>query len=338
MTPALEIFSAKEAAAAANEPPLSAFVARQFTAGFERAIANRFKVVRPALDTPQAEHETIAMAKGCSHLIISVTEPIPAWVFDALAPELKVVATLSVGHNHIDLTAAVKHGVSVLVTPDVLSEACAEIAMMHILSAARRGHEAQQMVRSGHWTGWAPTQMLGQGLVGRTLGIFGMGRIGRAVAVRAEAFGLNIHYHNRSQLAAVEEADAFYHSNVDSLLRASNIFCICAPGGDGLAGFLNAERIAQLPDQAIVINIARGDMIDDNALIAALQSGKLFAAGLDVFNGEPEIHPGYAAFPNVILSPHIGSATIETREAMGRLLIDGIDALARGERPHNQIC
>jgi len=191
------------------------------------------------------------------------------------------------------------------------------------------------MVRTGAWAGWAPTQLLGMGLVGRTLGIFGMGRIGRAIAVRAKAFGLHIHYHNRSRLDATLEQGATYHQTLDGLLSASDILMVAAPGAPSLRGTFDAERLARLPEGAVVVNISRGDLVDDEALIAALRSGRVRAAGLDVFANEPQVHPGYRELDNVFLSPHIGSATHETRDAMGWLLIDGIEALGRGETPDN---
>ncbi|WP_421849300.1 2-hydroxyacid dehydrogenase [Novosphingobium sp.] len=312
-----------------------AFVARRFTDRVEAAIAARFAVVRPQNDRPVAPADLVEAAQGCTHIFVSVTDPLPGWCIDQLAPTLRVIASLSVGHDHIDLAAAQRHGVSVLLTPDVLSAACAELAMMLMLGAARRGHEADAMVRSGQWPGWAPTQLLGKGLVGRRLGILGLGRIGREVAARARGFGMTIHYHNRRP---APDTDACYHESAESLLAVSDVLCLCAPGGSGLAPFLNARRLALLPRGAVVVNIARGDLIDDTALIAALQSGQVFAAGLDVFAGEPEVDPRYASLPNVVLSPHIGSATEETRDAMGFLLIDGIDALDRHERPINQLC
>jgi lactate dehydrogenase-like 2-hydroxyacid dehydrogenase len=316
----------------------SAYLARRLTPAVEQAIAERFTVVRPAYDLPVAAEVLVREAAGCTHLFVSTTERVTADVIAALAPSLRTIATLSVGHDHIDLAAARAAGVAVLTTPDVLSDACAEVGMLLILAAARRAHEAEALVRSGAWTGLAPTLLLGRGLVGRRLGILGMGRIGRGVAQRARAFGMTIHYHNRSQLAPEEEQGAVYHATADALLAASDVLCLCAPNGGGLDRFLDAARIALLPREAIVVNLSRGDIVDDDALIAALASGRLFAAGLDVFRGEPAIDTRYAALPNVFLTPHIGSATIETRDAMGMLLVDGIDALARGETPSNRLC
>lgn len=277
----------------------------------------------------------VERARGAELLFVTATESVDAAAIAALAPDLRIIATLSVGFDHIDLAAARSASVQVLHTPDVLSDACAEVAMMLLLNACRRGHEADRLVRSGAWAGWAPTQLLGMGLVGRRLGIFGMGRIGRAIAARARPFGLAIHYHNRRPLDAALAEDASYHDSLDSLVAASDILMVAAPGAPALRGAIDARRLALMPRGSVLVNISRGDLLDDEAVIAALHSGQLRAAGLDVFANEPAVHPGYRTLDQVFLSPHIGSATHETRDAMGWLLLDGIAALGRGERPAN---
>jgi len=312
-----------------------AFLCRRFTPAVETALQARFVLQVNEDDSILPSTEIARRAEGCEVLLVSATEAVDAATIARLAPTLRVVATLSVGYDHIDMAAARAAGVRVLHTPDVLSDACAEIALMLLLNACRRGFEADRMVRTGAWAGWAPTQLLGMGLIGRTLGIFGMGRIGRAIAVRAKAFGLHIHYHNRSRLDATLEQGATYHQTLDGLLSASDILMVAAPGAPSLRGTFDAERLARLPEGAVVVNISRGDLVDDEALIAALRSGRVRAAGLDVFANEPQVHPGYRELDNVFLSPHIGSATHETRDAMGWLLIDGIEALGRGETPDN---
>lgn len=295
----------------------------------------RYDLVINEDDSILSSNDIVARAQGSSVLFVTATERVNADVIEQLSPTLKAIATLSVGFDHIDLAAAKAAGVHVLNTPDVLSDACAEIAMLLLLNACRRGYEADRMVRSGAWEGWAPTQLLGKGLVGRRLGIFGMGRIGRSIAARARGFGLEIHYHNRSRLDEQSEAGAVYHAALDDMMRVSDILMVAAPGAPELKGAINAARIALLPDAAVILNISRGDLIDDNALIAALQSKKVFAAGLDVFANEPRIDPRYRTLDNVFLTPHIGSATEETRDAMGWLLIDGLQSLDSGKRPFN---
>lgn len=312
-----------------------AFQCRRLTPAVEAALQDRFRLDVNADDSILSSSEIARRADGSEVLFVTATEAVDAGVFIALAPTLRTVATLSVGYDHIDMVSARKAGVRVLHTPEVLSDACAEVAMMLLLNACRRGVEADRLVRTGEWAGWAPTQLLGIGLVGRRLGIFGMGRIGRAIAVRARAFGLAVHYHNRSRLDTSHEQDAVYHETLDGMLRAVDILMIAAPGAPSLRGIFDSARLAQLPEGAVVVNISRGDLVDDKALIAALRAGHVRAAGLDVFANEPHVDPGYRTLDNVFLSPHIGSATHETRDAMGWLLIDGIAALERGETPDN---
>ncbi|MDB6049878.1 MAG: D-isomer specific 2-hydroxyacid dehydrogenase, NAD-binding [Pseudomonas sp.] len=312
-----------------------AFLCRRFTSAVEEELGKRFALQTNRDDSILSASEIAEKAKGSEVLFVTATEVINADVLRSLQPALTTIATLSVGYDHIDMAAARSCGIKVLHTPDVLSDACAEIAMLLVLNACRRGYEADRMVRSGAWQGWAPTQLLGRGLVGRRLCIFGMGRIGRAIATRARGFGLEIHYHNRTRLSPDLEQGAIYHESLDDLLAASDIFLIAAPGRPELKGMLDGERIARMPAGGVVVNISRGDLIDDNALIEALQSGQLFAAGLDVFASEPNIDPRYRTLDNVFLTPHIGSATDDTRDAMGWLLIRGIEAIDDGRVPTN---
>jgi glyoxylate reductase len=316
-------------------PSRKAFLCRRFTAPIEAELRKRFDLQVNQEDTVLGPSGIAERAAGAEILFVTATEVVNADVIRRLQPGLRIIATLSVGFDHIDMAAARSYGIKVLHTPDVLSDACAEVAMLLMLNACRRGYEADRMVRSGAWPGWGPTQLLGMGLVGRRLGIFGMGRIGRAIATRARGFGLDIHYHNRSRLAPDMEEGATYHETLDSLLGAAEIFLIAAPGRPELKGLLDRERIARLPAGAVVINISRGDLIDDDALIEALQSHHLFAAGLDVFANEPKIDPRYRTLDSVFLTPHIGSATHETRNAMAWLLIRAIEALDRGDVPAN---
>ena len=312
-----------------------AFLCRRFTRNIETELRKRFDLEINEDDSVLTAAEIASKAEGAEVLFVTATESVNADVIRKLQPQLKTIATLSVGFDHIDMAAARSAGIKVLHTPDVLSDACAEIAMLLLLNACRRGYEADRMVRSGSWPGWGPTQLLGLGLTGRRLGIFGMGRIGRAIATRAKGFGLEIHYHNRSKLTPELANGAIYHATAESLLATSDIFLIAAPGRPELKGFLDHARIALMPEGGVVINISRGDLINDDALIEALQSGRLFAAGLDVFANEPNIDPRYRALDNTFLSPHIGSATHETRDAMGWLLIHGIETLAKGDVPSN---
>lgn len=312
-----------------------AYLCRRFTDDVETALRKRYDLRVNEGDSILTTREILSFAKGVEVLFCTATETINRDVLCQLSPELRYVATLSVGHDHIDLSAANDLGIEVIHTPDVLSDACAEIAMMLILNACRRGYEADRMVRSGTWTGWSPTQLLGVGLKGKRLAIFGMGRIGREIAIRAAIFGMQIHYHNRRQLPSEQEASAIYHSQLEEAMSLADVFVIAAPGSPQLNGIINASRIARMPRGAVLVNISRGELVDDDALITALSSGHLFAAGLDVFANEPDVDQRYSKLDNVFLSPHIGSATCETRDAMGWLLINGLDALYQGHTPEN---
>ena len=314
------------------------FLARRFTVEVEARIRRHYEVLLNEDDAVMSDAELAHAARGCAYLMVSATDNVSGLVFQSLAGTLRAVGTVSVGFNHIDLDAARAAGVAVFYSPGVLSEACAEMGLMLLLNAARRGHEADALMRSGEWRGYAPTQLLGVGLTGRRAGILGMGRIGQEVRKRLRAFGVTISYHNRHRLPAAEESDATYCATAEELLSVSDFLMICAPGTTGLTGFLNRERIALLPPGAIVVNISRGDTVDDDALIEALESGRVFAAGLDVFANEPAVDPRYRALPNVFLTPHIASATVDARDAMGFLVLDGFQAMQEGRSAENQLC
>jgi lactate dehydrogenase-like 2-hydroxyacid dehydrogenase len=296
-----------------------------------------FNLCTPAGDAQLTPTEIIAHAAGADALLCTATDRMDAATIAALPATLRVLATLSVGTDHIDLAAARARDLPVVNTPDVLSIATAELAMLLVLMAARRAGEGERLVRAGRWTGWAPTQLLGMQVSGKRLGIFGMGRIGRELAAMARGFGMRIHYRNRSRLAPELEAGATHHSTDDSFLAACDILVLMAPGGAGTSNWLNADRLARLAPGSIVVNAARGSLVDDTALIAALTTGHIAAAGLDVYANEPALHPGYLSLENAVLLPHLGSATTETREAMGALALDGITAILTGQTPANRV-
>lgn len=321
----------------ANTTKPKAYLCRRFTESVEAAMRARYELHVNEGDSILSPQEIIQAAQGSEVLMASATEQINEDVLRSLSPALRYVSTLSVGYDHIDMNVAHELGIGVLHTPDVLSDACAEIALMLMLNACRRGYEADRMVRSGSWTGWSPTQLLGTGLKGKRVVIFGMGRIGREIAGRARAFGMEIHYHNRRPLPSELAAGAIYHASLDDALRIADVFVIAVPGSPQLKGVINAARIALMPPRAVLVNISRGELVDDDALISALATGHLFAAGLDVFANEPDVDPRYRELDNVFLSPHIGSATQETRDAMGWLLVNGLDALYQGATPGNLI-
>ena len=247
---------------------------------------------------------------------------------------VRIIATFSVGYEHVDVAAAAKRGIAVSNTPDVLTDATADITLLCLLGAARRAHEGATMLRTRNWVGWTPTQLMGVHVTGKRLGILGMGRIGQAVADRARAFRMQIHYSNRSRLPPELEKGAVFHANADDMLPHSDFLSINAPMTPATRKWVNAERIAKLPQGAVIVNTARGGVVDDEALIAALKSGRIASAGIDVFDGEPKIHPDYHDLENAFLLPHMGSATVETRNAMGFKALDNLEAfLLRKQAP-----
>ncbi|NQV55956.1 MAG: D-glycerate dehydrogenase [Rhodospirillales bacterium] len=283
--------------------------------------------------------ELIELCKGAAGIVPCHTEQLSAEVIERLPGSIKIIANFSVGVDHCDLNAARKKGITVTNTPEVLNEATAEIALLLILAASRRAGEGERLVRSREWRDWSPDFMVGVQSTGKNLGIIGMGRVGQVLARKArDGLGMNIHYHNRTRLPPEQEAGAIFYDSVEELLPNADVLSLHCPATPETTGLLNGERISLLPDGAVVVNTARGALIDDAALVAALSSGKLWAAGLDVYNNEPvDIHPGYRDLDNVFLLPHIGSATRETRVAMGFRALDNLDAYFAGREPGDRV-
>ena len=313
----------------ADEMP-KVLATRAFPPAVEERLTRDYRARLNPDDTVHTAEELLGLAVGMDGLMIANTEQLTAAVIGRLPDSVKIVATFSVGYEHIDLAAAKARGLVVSNTPDVLTDATADMAMLCLLGAARRASEGERLIRNNEWHRWHATMLLGQHIGGKRLGILGMGRIGRAVAKRARGFGIEIHYHNRNRLSPELEAGAIYHETAEELLAVSQLLSINSPSSPETRKFLNAERIALLPDRAVVVNSARGDIVDDDALIAALRSGKIAAAGLDVYAGEPNIHSEYRALDNTFLMPHLGSATVETRDAMGFCCLDNLDAFFAG--------
>ena len=288
-------------------------------------------------DKVYTSDELIDLATGADVIIPCHTEKLTAEVIQRLPDSIRAICSFSVGFDHIDLDAAKARGIIVTNTPEVLSDATAEIAMLLLLGAARRAYEGQQQIRTETWADWSATYQLGIQVTGKRLGILGAGRVGQIMAKRARGFDMEIHYYNRSRLAADVEAGAIYHESVESLLPHCDFLSIHCPATPETHHLINAKNIALLPDGAIVVNTARGAVVDDAALIEALRSGKLFAAGLDVFNNEPIIDPRYKELANTFLLPHIGSATRETRDAMGFRALDNLDAILSGGEPRDRL-
>ncbi len=281
--------------------------------------------------------ELIERAAGAFAILPCHSEHFTAEVTARLPDSVKAICNFSVGVDHVDLAAAKDRGIIVTNTPDVLSDATAEIAMLLMLGAARRASEGDRLVRSGGWKLWSPAFMVGTQVTGKRFGVVGMGRVGQVTAKRARGFDMEVHYHNRRRLPPESEAGAFFHERLEELLPLCDVLSLHCPATPETTGLLNAERIALLPDGAIVVNTARGALVDDDALIAALESGKLAAAGLDVFNGEPDIDPRYREVENAFLLPHVGSATRETRDAMGFRALDNLDAIVAGREPGDRV-
>jgi lactate dehydrogenase-like 2-hydroxyacid dehydrogenase len=281
--------------------------------------------------------DLIKLSWGADALLTCNTEHFTGDVVLRLPDTLKIVANYSVGVDHCDLESFRKRGIIVTNTPDVLSDATAEIAILLMLGAARRASEGERMMRERSWNKWSPEFMVGSAVTGKRLGIIGMGRVGQIVAKRALGFEMEIHYCNRSRLPEVNENGAIYHDSVESLLPVSDVLSLNCPATPETINLLTAERIAMLPDGAIIVNTARGALIDEKALVDALNSGKLASAGLDVYRTEPGGSPTISKLPNTFLLPHIGSATIETRNAMGFRALDNLDAYFSNRAPRDRV-
>ncbi|GAN78701.1 2-hydroxyacid dehydrogenase [Acidocella aminolytica] len=270
--------------------------------------------------------------EGVNAILCNSSDIFNAALINALPPQIKVIATYSVGLEHIDLAAAKARGIEIRNTPGVLSDATAELALTLMLMAARRAGEGERLLRARKWQGISPTFHLGRDVFGKTLGIFGMGRIGQSLARMARGLNMTIHYYNRNRLPAEQEEGAIYHADDKSFLEAIDFLSINAPGGPSTYHWLNEARIGMMRLGSFVVNTGRGSTVDDEALIAALRSGHIAAAGLDVFENEPDIHQGYYELENAVLLPHIGSATVETRTAMGFLALDGLNEVVGVDR------
>lgn len=312
-------------------------VTRKLPAAVETRLRQNYEPRLNQHDEVYTSDQLVEYAAGAEAIIPCHTEKLTAPVIAKLPDTIRAITSFSVGFDHIDLSAAKSRGIIVTNTPDVLSDATAEVAMLLLLGAARRAHEGEAEIRTNSWRDWSATYQLGLQVTGKRLGIIGMGRVGQIMARRARGFDMQIHYYNRNRLPAELECGAVYHESVESLLPHSEFLSIHCPATPDTYHLLNSERIALLPDNAVVVNTARGSVVDDEALITALQSGRLFAAGLDVFNNEPAIHPTYRKLRNTFLLPHIGSATRETRDAMGFRALDNLDAIMAGREPRDRL-
>ncbi len=312
-------------------------VGRKLPPSVEARLARDYRPKLNPDDRLYSTEELLALCADADAILPCHTEHLNAEAIARLPATLRIVANFSVGVDHCDLAAAKARGIVVTNTPDVLSDATAEIAILCMLGAARRASEGARLIRAGQWKTWSPAFMVGTQVTGKRLGIVGMGRVGQTLARRARGLDMEVHYHNRRRLAPEAEAGAVYHQRLEELLPLSDVLSLHCPANPETLDLMNAERLALLPEGAILVNTARGALIDEDALIAALRSGRLAAAGLDVYKNEPAIHPGLAALDNAFLLPHVGSATKETRDAMGFRALDNLDAFFAGREPGDRV-
>lgn len=320
-----------------NKKPV-VLVTRKLPESVEDILTQNYEAILNPQDKLYSTEEILQIAKDVDAILPCHTEKFSAETIALLPSRVKAITNFSVGTDHVDLEAAKRKGVIVTNTPDVLSDATAEIAMLLMLGAARRASEGERMVRDQQWKDWSPAFMVGKQITGKRIGILGMGRVGQVVARRARGFDMKVHYHNRKPLDAGDSNGAVYHATVEDMLPEIDVLSIHCPATDETLGLINEERIALMNPDAIIVNTSRGAVVDDDALVEALKSGKIAAAGLDVFNGEPDtIHPEYRLLDNTFLLPHIGSATEETRDAMGFRVIENLNAIFNDEEPGDRV-
>lgn len=314
-------------------------VTRELTDAVMDRLEMLFDTTNNRADMPMSREQLAAAMADCDVLVPTVTDRIDGELIAGAGERLKLIANYGAGVDHIDLAAARARDIIVTNTPGVLTQDTADMTMALILAVPRRLAEGERLMRSGGWTGWRPGAMLGRRIGGKKLGIVGMGRIGQAVAARARGFGLAIHYHNRHRLPTVieEQLGATWHGDLDAMLGEVDIVSINAPHTPQTEHLIDARRLALLGTHAYLINTSRGDIVDEAALIEALEQGRLAGAGLDVYEHAPAVDPRLAALSNVVLLPHMGSATIEARAATGEKVIANIRTWADGHRPPDQV-
>ena len=312
------------------------FVTRKLLKENEDRLKELFDVKLNSKDKIYSTKEIIEGSKDCDGILSSVTDPINSDTISRLSNSIKIIANGAVGFGNIDFKAARKKEIAVTNTPEVLTDATADIQILLLLGASRKAYEGRIAAETQNWK-WSWDFLLGKQMSNKRLGIFGMGRIGRAVAKRAKAFGMEIHYHNRSRLPKEQEDGAIYHKNLQSLFAQSEFLSINCPATPETTKIINKETLSYLKDNTVIANAARGDIVDDDAMVEALKSGKVFAYGLDVYNGEPKIHPEYLKLKNIFLLPHLGSATKRTRWDMAFRAIKNLEDFFHGKKPQDLI-
>ncbi|MCM2561620.1 D-glycerate dehydrogenase [Lutimaribacter sp. EGI FJ00015] len=318
---------------------LSVVVTRRLPAAVETRMTELFDVRLRDDDTPMTRDELIVAMQQTDILVPTIGDHIDAGMLGQAGPRLKLIANYGAGFDHIDVSTARQRGILVSNTPGVLTDDTADMTMALILAVTRRIPEGLAMVQSGDWEGWSPTALLGARVGGKRLGILGMGRIGQAVARRARAFGMQIHYHNRHRLRAeVEEAhEATYWESLDQMVARMDVISINCPHTPSTFHLMNARRLKLLKPEAVIVNTSRGEVIDENALTRGLRAGEIAGAGLDVYEQGHDMNPRLREMPNVVLLPHMGSATREGRLEMGEKVLINIKTFADGHRPPDQV-
>ena len=299
-------------------------ITRKLIKESEDKATNTFEPIFNTNDELYSQSKVIEMSDGCDGILTSLTDKMDKETIEKLPDSIKIISNFAVGFGNIDLIAAKKRGIAVTNTPEVLSDATAEIGILLILGACRRAAEGIEAAREGGWK-WSADYLIGKQLTGTRLGILGMGRIGQKIAKIAKSLGMIIHYHNRSRLNIDKEDGAIYHDSTKSLFSNSDVLSICCPATKETENMINKETVEYFPKGAIITNVARGDIIEDEALIDALNRRKIYAVGLDVYKNEPNLNPGYLKIKTAFILPHLGSATKDTRIAMANLAIDNID-------------
>jgi len=299
-------------------------ITRRLLRSCEEKASKIFKANFNDNDELYSQNKVVEMSQGCDGILTSLTDKMDAETINKLPESVKIISNFAVGFGNIDLEAAKKRGIAVTNTPEVLSDATAEIGILLILGACRRAAEGIESAREGGWK-WSADYLIGKQLTGTRLGVLGMGRIGQKIARIAKSLGMIIHYHNRSKLSEEKEQGAIYHDNLKSLFSVSDVLSICCPATKETENMINKETVEYFPKGAVITNVARGDIVDDDALIDALNRRKIYAAGLDVYKNEPNLNPGYLKIKSAFILPHLGSATKDTRIAMANLAIDNID-------------
>ena len=311
-------------------------VTRKLLQSNEERLKTLYDVKLNSNDELYSQKKLIELSEGCDGILSALTDKLDADTINKLPKSVKILSNFAVGFGNIDIEAAKKRNIAVTNTPEVLTDATAEIGILLILGACRRASEGIEGAKASDWK-WSADYLIGKQLTGTRLGILGMGRIGKKIAKIAKSLGMVIHYHNRSKLSPDKEEGATYHKDLKSLLSVSDVLSVCCPASKETINLINKETLEYLPKGAVVTNVARGDIVDDEALIDALDRRKVYAVGLDVYKGEPNLNPGYLKHKSAFILPHLGSATKATRTAMANLATDNLEEFLKTGNCKNKV-